>query len=137
VVIALADGRTAEGEHWTLVTERQPTGWYVGVDVLAVDCHPFWSTGCILPGPSQREAVNLTTGGDDAGPSTLILALRADVRAAVVLLSDGMRKDLRLHALRDRDDVRLGALVFPRRLDVHRIDLYDASGERLPDPAVP
>ena len=134
---ALTDGRTAEGEHWTLVAERESTGWYVGVEVVSADGHPFWATGCMLPGPPQREAVNLTTGSDDVGPSTLILALRADVRAAVVLLSDGTREDLGLHALPDRDDLRLAALVFPRRLDVHRIDLYDASGERLPDPAVP
>jgi hypothetical protein len=29
--------------------------------------------------------------------------------------------------------VRLAALVYPRNLDIHRIDLLDASGEPLPD----
>ena len=130
----LAGGRTAAGEHWSLVTEPDPAGDHVGVQVTSAEGHPFWGIGCVLERPPQTEPVNVTTGRDDAGPRTLILAVRADVRAVVVLLSDGTREDLRLHALPDRADVRVAALVYPTRLDVHRIDLYDAAGALLRDP---
>jgi hypothetical protein len=57
------------------------------------------------------------------------------VRAAVVQLSDGTREDLRLHPLPGRDD-RVAVLVHHRRLDVHRMDLYDVRGMPFPDPDV-
>jgi hypothetical protein len=136
-VIVLAEGRTAEGEHWSLVTEHQRTGRFLGVDVSSAEGHPFWGTGCLLDRPPQRRPVDVTTGSDDAGPSTLTLAVRSDVRAVVVLLSDGTREDLRLHAVPGRPDIRAAALVHPKRLDVHRIDLYDAQGAVLPDGLLP
>ena len=136
----LAQGRTAEGEHWTLESEEHapghhpPPGRYLGVQVRSADGHSFWGTGCVLDGPPQADPINLTTGSDQVGPCTLTLAVRADVGAVVVLLSDGSREDLRLYPVPDRTDIRAAALVHPRRLDVHRIDLYDAQGTRLPDP---
>jgi hypothetical protein len=136
-VTVLAQGRTAEGERWELVTEPHPPERYLGVNVTSADGHPFWGTGCMLDAGPQTYPLNLTTGSDDAGPCTLTLAVRADVRAVVVLLSDGTREDLVLHPLPDRTDIRVAALVHPRRLDVHRIDLYDAQGAVLPDPVLP
>jgi hypothetical protein len=133
-VEGLAAGRTAEGEHWRLVTEAQPLGRYLGVEVTSAEGKPFWGTGCLLPGGPPGGAADLTVGGDDEGPVTLVLHLRPDVRAAVVHLSDGTREDLRVHPLPGRAD-RAATLVHPRRLDVHRIDLYDADGGRFPDPA--
>jgi hypothetical protein len=136
-VTVLAEGRTTAGEHWSLASEPSPMGRDLGVRVTSADGHPYWGTGCILGGSPQQEPVNLTTGSDDDGPSTLILAVRADVRAVVVLLSDGTREDLRLHAVPDRSDIRAAALVYPRQLDVHRIDLYDGRGVELPDMLLP
>jgi hypothetical protein len=136
-VTVLAEGRTAAGEHWSLTSEPSPLGRHLGVEVTSADGHPYWGTGCILGGGPQQDPVHLTTGSDDDGPSTLTLAVRADVRAVVVLLSDGTREDLRLHPVPDRTDIRAAALVYPRRLDVHRIDLYDARGTRLPDTLLP
>ena len=129
----LATGWTTDADHWTLTTESGPDGRHLGVEVTTADGHRPWGTGCVLgPGP-QTELVQLSTGSDDTGPSTLVVHARADVRAVVVLLSDGTREDLRLHAVPDRTDVRVAVLVHPRRLDVHRIDLYDAAGVRFPD----
>ena len=129
----LATGRTTDADHWTLTTDDGPLGRHVGVEVTRADGRRLCGTGCVLdPGP-QTDLVELATGSDDAGPSTLVVPARADVRAVVVRLSDGTREDLRLHALPDRTDVRVAVLVHPRRLDVHRIDLYDAAGVRFPD----
>jgi hypothetical protein len=139
-VTVLAQGRTAEGEYWTLETEehapghRPPPGRYLGVQVTSADGSRFWGAGCVLDGPPQAGLLNLTSGSDEAGPCTLSLAVRADVRAVVVLLSDGTREDLQLYPVPGRTDIRAAALVHPRRLDVHRIDLYDAHGDRLPEP---
>ena len=129
----LATGRTTEADHWSLVTEPHPPDRYVGVDVTTAAGHRCWGIGCVLEQRPQTDRVQLTTGSDDAGPSTLVVSARADVRAVVVHLSDGTREDLRLHALPDRTDVRIAVLVYPRRLDVHRIDLYDDAGVRFPD----
>ena len=129
----LASGRTAEGEHWQLITEAQSLGRYLGVDVTSPEGRQYWATGCMLDGGPPSAPSVLTVGGDDDGPVTVILHLRPDVRAVVVHLSDGTREDLRVHPLPGRPD-RAAALVHPRRLDVHRIDLYDAGGARFPDP---
>jgi hypothetical protein len=131
----LAEGRTAEGEHWTLTSEAAAGRATVGLHVTRADGHRFWGTGCGLRECPQSEPVHVTTGSDHEGPSTLLLQLRADVRAVVVTLSDGTREDLRVLAVPGRPDIRVAALAHPRRLDVHRIDLYDRSGTRLPDPA--
>ena len=129
----LATGWTTDADRWTLTTDPDPSGRRVGVDVTTAGGHRCWGTGCVLePGP-QTDLVQLATGSDDTGPSTLLVTARADVRAVVVRLSDGTREDLRLHALPDRSDVRVAVLVHPRRLDVHRIDLYDLTGTPLPE----
>jgi hypothetical protein len=130
-VSVLAEGRTAEGEGWQLVQQTDPQSDTVTVHLTSPDGHPYWSTGCGLPDRPLDGLVALTTGSDELGPAGLLLRLRTDVRAAVVLLSDGTREDLR--PLPARDD-RVAVLVHPRRLEVHRIDLHDAGGTRLPDP---
>jgi hypothetical protein len=132
-VTVLADGRTAEGERWTLRTEQTPLGRSIAVDVAAADGRPWWGTGCLLAELGDGEALDVTTGSDDTGPSVLILQLSPAVRAVVVRLSDGTREDLRLHPLPGRDD-RVAILVHPRTLDVHRIDLYDARGAVVGEP---
>jgi hypothetical protein len=56
-----------------------------------------------------------------------------DVAGVTVTLSDGRRDRLRLYSDPTYTDVQLAALVYPRDLDIHRIDILDASGKPLPD----
>ncbi len=70
---------------------------------------------------------------DDVGPNQIILGVAGDVAGITVTLSDGRREQLTLYSDPTYTGVRLAALVYPRNLDIHRIDLLDASGEPLPD----
>jgi hypothetical protein len=74
------------------------------------------------------------TRHDDVGPDQIILRVAGDVDGVTVTLSDGRRDRLTLYSDPTHPGVGLAALVYPRNLDVHRIDLLDASGELLPDP---
>jgi hypothetical protein len=47
--------------------------------------------------------------------------------------SASRRDRLTLYSDPTHPGVGLAVLVYPRNLDVHRINLLDASGERLPD----
>jgi hypothetical protein len=131
-VTVLAAGRTVEGDRWELSVAPSPLGLTASVAVTSVAGHRYWGTGCGLTGPLATGPSVMTTGSDDSGPATLLLQVPADVRAVVVRLSDGTREDLVLHPLPGRPD-RLAVLVFPRHLDVHRIDRHDATGALLPD----
>ena len=46
-------------------------------------------------------------------------------------MSDGTREDLVLHSLDDEPGLRIGVLVYPRRLDIHRVDLVGHAGAPL------
>ena len=61
--------------------------------------------------------------------------LRVDVRAVVVHLSDGTREDLLVADDPRRRCLRWSVLLYPRHLDVRRIDVYDADGAALHDTA--
>jgi len=50
-----------------------------------------------------------------------------------VTLSDARRDRLMLYSDPTHTGVGLAALVYPQDLDIHRIDLLDASGDPLPD----
>ena len=69
------------------------------------------------------------TQGDDVGPNQIILS----VAGVTVTLSDGRRDRLTLYSDPTHTGVGRAALVYPRDLDIHRIDLLDAAGEPLPD----
>jgi hypothetical protein len=73
------------------------------------------------------------TGHDDVGPNRIILRVAGDVAGVTVTLSDGRRERLTLYSHPIHPGVGIAALVYPRDLDIHRIDLLDASGEPLPD----
>ena len=73
------------------------------------------------------------TRHDGVGPDQIILSLADDVAGVTVTLSDGRRDRLPLYSDPTHTGVGLAALVYPRDLDIHRIDLSDASGEPLPD----
>jgi hypothetical protein len=73
------------------------------------------------------------TRHDDVGPDQIILRVAGDVAGVTVTLSDGRLDRLMLYSDPTHTGVGLAALVYPRDLDIHRIDLLDASGEPLPD----
>ena len=73
------------------------------------------------------------TQHDDVGPDQLLLKVSGDVAGVTVTLSDGRRDRLTLYSDPTDTGVGLAALVYPRDLDIHRIDLLDASDEPLPD----
>jgi hypothetical protein len=62
-----------------------------------------------------------------------ILRVAADVARATVTLSNGRRERLTFFSHPSHPGVMLAALAYPRDLDIHRIDLLDASREPLPD----
>jgi hypothetical protein len=71
-----------------------------------------------------------STQHDDVGPNQIILGVAGDVAAVTVTLSDGRRDRLTLYSDPTYTDVRLAALVYPRDLDVHRIDTLGARESR-------
>ena len=73
------------------------------------------------------------TRHDDVGPDQIILRVAGDVARATVTLSNGRDERLTLFPHPTHPGGMLAALVYPRNLDIHRIDLVDASGEPLPD----
>jgi hypothetical protein len=73
------------------------------------------------------------THHDDVGPDHIIVGVAGDVARVEVTLSNGRREWLTLYSDPTHADVRLAAMVYPRGLDIHRIDMVDASGEPLPD----
>jgi hypothetical protein len=79
--------------------------------------------------------LNTYLGASDTGPRTFIARVNRHVRAVVVALSDGTREDLILHAVKAASGLRVGVLVYPSGLDIHRVDLFGHSGELLPPEA--
>ena len=70
-------------------------------------------------------------GGDDAGRRMGIVVVRPDVAKAEAVLSDRARVTIQLHRTPRLGRNRVGALVYTRDLDLHRLDLRDAAGVSL------
>ncbi len=128
----VATGRTVEADSWQLSVRTDPdTGDLTTVvSIQLADGSHVWGGGCrdAVP-PSKR--LNIYFGAADTGPRTFIGRVTPDVRAVVVALSDGTREDLVLYSLEDAPGLRIGVLVYPRGLDIHRVDLVGHSGEPL------
>lgn len=84
--------------------------------------------------PASRR-LNTYFGAADTGPRIFLGRVTSDVRAVVVTLSDGTREDLVLHAIDDAPGLRVAVLVYPRGLDINRVDLVGHTGELLPPEA--
>jgi hypothetical protein len=129
----VASGRTDEADSWQLrVSTNADTGHLITtVDIQLADDTNIWGGGCggVVP-PEKRLSTYI--GASDTGPRTFIARVTSDVRAVVVVLSDRTREDLVLHAVDDAPGLKVGVLVYPRRLDIHRVDLVGQSGESLP-----
>jgi hypothetical protein len=133
IVTVIGSGTSLEGDRWVLETDDDddddPVTW------LAVETptghHSKGGYGSPPLPPGKRLATY--TRHDDVGPDQIILRVARDVERAIVTLSDGRRERLTLFSHPTHPGVMLAALVYPRDLDIHRIDLLDASGEPLPD----
>ncbi len=101
------------------------------VDIQLADGTNLWSGGCggVVP-PEKR--LSTYFGASDTGPRTFLARVTSDVRAVVVVLSDRTREDLVLHTVHDASGLKVGVLVYPRELDIHRVDLVGDNGEPLP-----
>ncbi|WP_432574299.1 hypothetical protein [Kineococcus sp. SYSU DK005] len=130
-------GVSAEGERWTLNSEDTPLGPGVSLEVRTPGGRRrFGRTGSSTPLRPGKVLEGDLACGERGEPSTLVLKLRADVRAVVVHLSDGTREDLLVADDPRRRCLRWSVLLYPRHLDVRRIDVYDAAGAALHDAAL-
>jgi hypothetical protein len=129
----VASGRTNEGDSWQLrvSTDADKGRLFTMVDIQLVDGTNVWGGGCggVVP-PEER--LSTYFGAAETGPRTFIARVTSDVRAVVVVLSDGTREDLVLHTVDEAPRLKVGVLVYPRGLDIHRVDLVGHDGEPLP-----
>jgi hypothetical protein len=129
----IASGYTVDGDMWHLdAAVNGDTGdLAIGVRIELPDGSRPWGAGCGGPPVPPGQHINAYVGAADFGPRTFIARVTADVRALIVTLSDGTREDLQLHGDISELGARIGLLVYPRQLDIHRLDVIGANGEPL------
>lgn len=129
----IASGRSVEADSWQLSVHTDPETGVLStmVNVQLADGSAVWGGGCGDWVPPDKR-LNSYAGASDTGPRTFLARVTPDVRAVVITLSDGTREDLVLHAVGDAAGLRAGVLVYPRALDIHRVDLIGTHGESLP-----
>jgi hypothetical protein len=130
----IASGYSTDGDIWHLdaAVNRDTGELHTGVAIQLRDGSHPWSGGCAGPPLHPGRRITTYSGAADFGPRTFIARLAADVRALIITLSDGTREDVQLHGDISEIGARIGVLVYPRRLDIHRVDLIGTSGEILP-----
>ena len=128
----IGSGTSLEGDRWVLATDGDDGDPITFLEVETLNGHH--SKGG-YQGPPLSPGMRLATytRHDDVGPDQIILRVAGDVAGVTVTLSDGRRDRLTLHSCPTHPGVGHAALVYPRDVDIHRIDLLDASGEPLPD----
>jgi hypothetical protein len=132
VMTVIGSGTSLEGDRWVLGRDVHDGFSYTYLDVETPNGHHS-KGGYGSPPLAPGWRLETCTQHNDVGPDQIILGVAGDVARVVVTLSDGRRDQLTLYSDPTHADVRLAALVYPRDLDIHRIDLLDASGEPLPD----
>jgi hypothetical protein len=129
----IASGYSVDGDIWQLdATVDRDTG-HLATSVaieLPDGSHP-WGGGCAGPPVPPGRHITTYSGAADVGPRTFIARVAAEVRALIVALSDGSREDLQLHGDISELGARVAVLVYPRHLDVHRLDVLGANGDIL------
>ena len=132
VMAVIGTGTSLEGDRWSRVTDVRDDDPVMWLEVETPSGHHSTGGYGSLPlEPGMR--LGTYTGHDDVGPDQIILRVADDVSGVTVTLSDGRRERLTLYSNPTHPGVGLAALVYPRNLDIHRIDLSAASGEPLPD----
>ncbi|HEY8652148.1 MAG TPA: hypothetical protein VIL87_03495 [Dermatophilaceae bacterium] len=132
VMTVIGSGTSLEGDRWSLVTDVDDDDPIMWLEVETPNGHHS-KGGYGSPPLSPGMRLGTYTRHDDVGPDQIILRLAGDVAGVTVTLSDGRRERLTLYTDPTHPGVGLAALVYPRNLDIHRIDLSAASGEPLPD----
>jgi hypothetical protein len=132
VMTVIGSGTSLEGDRWVLGTDGDDDDPATFLEVETP--HGHHSKGGYA-GPPLSPGMRLATytRHDDVGPDQIILRVAGDVAGITVTLSNGRHDRLTLYSDPTHPGVGLTALVYPRNVDIHRIDLSDASGEPLPD----
>ena len=128
----IGSGTSLEGDRWVLGRDFDDGFSYTYLEVETPDGHHS-KGGYGSPPLEPGMRLGTYTGHDDECPDQIIVSVAGDVAGITVTLSDGRRDRLTLYSDPTHTGVGLAALVYPRDLDIHRIDLSDASGEPLPD----
>ena len=128
----IGTGTSLEGDRWSLVTDVGDDNPVMRLEVETPSGHHS-KGGYGSPPLEPGMRLGTYTRHDDVGPDQIILRVADDVSGVTVTLSDGRRERLALYSDPTHPGVALAALVYPRNLDIHRIDLSAASGVPLPD----
>jgi hypothetical protein len=130
----IGSGYSIDGDVWHLDAAANRTTGELTIDVVIElpDGSRPWGGGCGGPPVGPGRHISTYSGVADFGPRTFIARVTAEVRALIVTLSDGTREDLQLHGDISEFGARIGVLVYPRHLDIHRLDLIGIDGEMLP-----
>jgi hypothetical protein len=128
----IGSGTSLEGDRWVLRRDFYDGSSYTYLEVETPDGHHS-KGGHGSPTLEPGIRLGTYTRHDDIGPNQIILRVADDLSGVTVTLSDGRRDRLTMYSDPTHTGVGLAALVYPRVLDIHRIDLSGASGEPLPD----
>jgi len=128
----IGSGTSLEGDRRVLGRDFYDGFSFTYLEVVTPDGHHS-KGGYGSPPLEPGLRLGTYTGHDDVGPDQIILSVAGDVAGITVTLSDGRRDRLTLYSDPTHTGAGLAALVYPRDLDIHRIDLSDALGEPLPD----
>jgi hypothetical protein len=129
----IASGYSADGAIWHLdaAVNRQTGELTTGVLVELPDGSRPWGGGCGGPPVGPGRPITTYSGAADVGPRTFIARVTDEVRAVIITMSDGTREDIKLHGDISEFGAHIGVLVYPRHLDIHRVDLIGTNGEEL------
>jgi hypothetical protein len=121
-VTVIGSGTSLEGDRWVLGRDSHDGGSVTYLEVETLNGHHSKGAYGSPPLPPGWRLATYTRH-DDVSPDQIILRVAGDVAGVTVTLSDGLRDRLRLYSDPTHTGVGLAALVYPRDLDIHRIDL--------------
>ena len=129
----IASGYSVDGDIWHLdaAVNRDTGDLATSVAIELPDGSRPWGRGCAGPPVPPGRHIDAYSGAADFGPRTFIARVAAEVRALIVTLSDGTREDLQLHGDISELGAPIAVLVFPRHLEIHRLDVIGANGDIL------
>lgn len=132
-VVVVASGRVPNGALWRLEIEGDALDLVTMARVTDLNGHRYGG-GAGGPACYPDRRLNAAVGHDpDATTAYWIGRVTEDVSAVVVTMSDGTREDLNLYGDPGHHGARVAVLIYPRHLDIHRVDLFDRHGDLLPD----
>ena len=130
-VTVIGSGTSREGDRWILTATGDDVDPGVMLKVGTSSGHHSGG-GYYGHSPSDEEMVSTYTRHDDVGPDQIIIRVTAGVHGVIVTLSDGRRDRLSVYPDPTHSGGGYAVLVYPRELDIHRIDLEDANGWPMP-----